>query len=78
MNQNQQILNYMLEGNKITPLEALQKFNCLRLGARIWDLEKEYPALKIKHDLIEVESGKHVAEYSIEDLTLLLRSKTCK
>mgnify|MGYP003634471506 CR=1 FL=1 len=39
--QNQQILNYLKNGNSITSLEALQKFNCFRLSARIFNL-REY------------------------------------
>lgn len=75
MSQEKQILNYLLAGNKITPLEALQKFNCFRLGARIYDIQKEYPLLKIKSEIIEDrKSGKHYAQYSIEELTLLFRS----
>lgn len=32
------ILMYLKQGNEITPIEALSKFGCFRLGARIWDL----------------------------------------
>ena len=43
--QAKRILDYLLEGNTITPIEALDKFNCFRLGARIKDIEKKigYP-----------------------------------
>ncbi|WP_425319065.1 helix-turn-helix domain-containing protein [Snodgrassella alvi] len=30
--QSKQILDYLQSGNALTPLEALRKFNCLRLG----------------------------------------------
>lgn len=36
--QNAMILDYLRAGNEITPLEALEKFGCLRLAARIADL----------------------------------------
>ena len=36
--QSEQILKYLQAGNALTPLEALRKFNCLRLGVRIYDL----------------------------------------
>lgn len=36
--QSNQILEYMRQGNSITPLEALNLFGCMRLGARIYDL----------------------------------------
>lgn len=41
MSQKQKILNHLLEGKTLTPLEALQKFGCFRLGARIFDLRAE-------------------------------------
>lgn len=37
--QTDRILEYMLSGKSITPLEALNKFGCLRLGARIADIK---------------------------------------
>ncbi|WP_367456383.1 helix-turn-helix domain-containing protein [Snodgrassella alvi] len=36
--QSEQILKYLQAGNALTPLEALRKFNYLRLGVRIYDL----------------------------------------
>lgn len=42
----QQILNHLQKHGSITPLEALQLYGCLRLGARVCDLRKEkYPIL---------------------------------
>ncbi len=38
MSQSAQILSYMKKGKAISPLTALQKFGCLRLAARIYDL----------------------------------------
>ena len=59
-----QILDYLLAGNRLTPLEALERFKCLRLGGRIYDLKKlGHP---IQSRMVEVESGKHVSEYWIE------------
>ena len=39
--QNSKILNYMREHDSITPLEAYNNFGCMRLGARIADLERK-------------------------------------
>lgn len=36
--QAKRILAYMEDGNSITPMEALKKFSCFRLGARIADI----------------------------------------
>jgi hypothetical protein len=41
MTQAQQIYEYLKLGNRLTALEALQMFGCLRLAARISDLRKE-------------------------------------
>lgn len=38
--QTRRILAYMQDGNRITPIVALAKFGCFRLGARIADIEK--------------------------------------
>ena len=65
--QSKQILDYLQSGNALTPLEALRKFNCLRLGARIYDLrQKGYVinSLIIKDDI----SGKRYARYSLVSL----------
>jgi hypothetical protein len=36
--QLKEILSYMKLGNSITPMDALQMFGCMRLGARVYDL----------------------------------------
>lgn len=67
ISQTDQILNYLQAGNVLTPLEALRKFNCLRLGARIYDLRQQgyvINSLMIKDD----KSGKRYARYSLISL----------
>jgi len=64
ISQTNQILNYLQAGNVLTSLEALRKFNCLRLGARIYDLRQQgyvINSLMIKDD----KSGKRYARYSL-------------
>ena len=39
--QNKAILKYLKKGHKLTPLDALARFGCMRLSARIYDLKKE-------------------------------------
>ena len=63
MTQEEAILDYLRRGNTLTPLEALKLFNCLRLGARIWDLRQKGHAIEMK--VVETPSGKHVAEYRL-------------
>ena len=60
MTQTQAIYEYLKQGNSITPLDALQKFGCFRLGARIWELKQQ--GLNIQMDMIR-HNGKHFARY---------------
>ena len=62
--QEEEILNYLKEGNSITPLEALKQFGCFRLGARIYELKAR--GYNIEMQLCEVMGGKHVAEYRMK------------
>lgn len=39
--QREEIAKYLKSGKSLTALEALNKFGCMRLGARIWELKKE-------------------------------------
>lgn len=41
MTQAQQIKEYMKMYGSITPVDALREFGCMRLGARIYDLQKQ-------------------------------------
>ena len=59
--QEKQILDYLKTGAGITPLDALKKFGCFRLGARIFGLKKK--GCLIRTEMIEVENDKHVARY---------------
>jgi hypothetical protein len=63
LSQEDMILEYLKHGNRLTPLEALHRFGCLRLGARIWDLKQR--GYDIEMQLSEVAGGKHVAEYRL-------------
>lgn len=61
--QNAQIKNYLLQGNKLTSLEALNLFGCMRLASRIHDLRND--GLDIHTEKIHTPSGKVVTQYSI-------------
>ena len=44
MSQKKDILKYLQSGEELTPIKALNLFNCFRLAARIEELRKEgYP-----------------------------------
>lgn len=64
MNQTESILRALKTGRRITPLSALFDFDCLRLGARVWDLKQR--GYDIRRVMKEVSSGKSVAEYFLE------------
>ena len=60
--QNAKILAYLQEGNKLTALNALKLFGCMRLGSRIFDLRER--GHNITKEMITLVNGKRVAEYS--------------
>lgn len=57
------ILKALQQGDRLTHLDAEKRFNCLRLGARIYDLKQH--GHKIEKQMIVVPSGKCVAEYRL-------------
>jgi len=64
--QTKQIYEYLKGGNKITALEALRRFGCLRLSARIYDIRKD--CLAYGECLVTrptTQNGKKFVEYSI-------------
>jgi hypothetical protein len=63
-NQKYQILNHLQSGKKITPLEALDQFGCMRLASRINELRKDGYPIETK---MMSDSTKHWAEYSLDN-----------
>ena len=61
--QASQIAAYMMQGNKITPLDALNLFGSLRLSAVIFVLRER--GYKIQVERVKTNTGKWVAQYSI-------------
>ena len=64
MSQERKILNHMLRGGRITPIEALQYYQCERLAARIADIKKS--GHKVQSEYVTTPSGKRVKAYWIE------------
>ena len=64
MSQNKQIADYLNKGKKLTPIDALNKFSCFRLAARIADLRNE--GMNIVTNTIKLENEKQIAQYSIK------------
>lgn len=63
--QTGEILRALQSGERLTPLDALNRFGCLRLGARIWDLKRQ--GFSIKSRMIKTSNGKRVSEYSLSN-----------
>lgn len=57
-----QIKEYLLAGNSITPIEALNMFGAFRLAAIIFKLKEQ--GLNIKTEMV-YEEDKRYAKYSI-------------
>ena len=62
--QNKEILEYLRTGNTLTPIQALKKFNCFRLGARIYDLKEKGYSIQTK---MISDGRKRFAEYKLVD-----------
>jgi|6_EtaG_2_1085325.scaffolds.fasta_scaffold220853_1 hypothetical protein len=46
--QKEKILNYLMEGNKLTQIDAFELFGCFRLASRIHDLRLDGHNIKTK------------------------------
>lgn len=66
--QNGKILKALLNGERLTQLDAYTRFNCTRLGARIYDIKnmnEEYKN-KVVDRWVVLPSGKRVKKYRFE------------
>jgi len=61
--QANRILRYLEAGNRLTALEALERFQCFRLAARVHELRRD--GWNVQERTVETRGGKRVAEYSI-------------
>ena len=68
MSQKADILAALKRGETLTPIDAEQRFGCMRLAARICKLKKE--GWNITSDDLTLPSGKIVAAYSLPRLEL--------
>ena len=66
INKTQQdfILDYLIAGNTLTGMEALNRFHVWRLASRISDIKKE--GHDIRSETIRLPNGKHVSKYWIQ------------
>ena len=61
--QTDQILEWMLSGRPITPLEALNRFGCNRLAARIADIKAR--GYLVYSEFVTTLGGKKVKQYNM-------------
>ena len=64
MSQSDDILKALQRGERLTPLDALTQYNCMRLASRISDLKREGHTIHTR--TIKTPSGKSVSEYWME------------
>ena len=64
MSQNKQIADYLNKGKKLTPIDALNKFGCFRLAARIADLRND--GMNIVTNTIKLKNKTQIAQYSVK------------
>ncbi len=61
MSQTAQIAAYLKKGHKLTPIEALERFGCFRLAARVHELNRQ--GMNIKSELRRFNGEKRAAVY---------------
>lgn len=65
--QKEKVLNHLLTGADLTPIEALQKFGCYRLSSVIFRLKEEGYNIKT-HKMINSENQRWYARYKLHDM----------
>ena len=63
--QRRNVKNWLLKGNSITPIEALQMFGAFRLSAIIFVLKNEHN-MPIETEMVYEENGKRYAKYYLK------------
>ena len=63
MTQKECILNYLKSGGTLTPMDALTRFRCFRLAARIVDIEND--GTHVDHIPVRTDNGKTVMSYRL-------------
>jgi len=67
--QNRLIAKHLESGHTITALEALHRFGCFRLSARIWDLKRQGMAIEGTWKTVKSLAGedKKIVEYKLKN-----------
>ena len=64
MSQTRDILRHLSKGYTLTPLQALDRFACYRLAARIKEIREQGHSVAMR--MVRTTNGAHIAQYSIE------------
>lgn len=69
MTQNDTILNHLRRAGSITPLDALNRYGIMRLGARIYDLKQRGHNITRTMEQARNRNGEptHYARYYLEE-----------
>lgn len=62
--QESRIIDYLATGKALTPIMALRRFGCFRLGARIYDLKRDGHRIDSRR---VTRNGKTFAEYRLKE-----------
>ena len=68
MTQSDMILKALKQGDRITSLDALTRFRCMRLAPRIHELKKR--GVDIRKKMITTVTQKNVAQYYLPQTEL--------
>lgn len=63
MSQTREILRHLAKGRTLTPIEALDRFRCFRLAARIAEIRAQ--GHNVKTEWLRVKGGARVARYGL-------------
>ena len=63
MSQTTQIQRHLEKGKSLTPIQALNKFGCFRLAARIANLRND--GINIKTTIVKLKNNKQIAKYTL-------------
>ena len=75
--QEKQILEYLMAGNKLTALEALDKFKCFRLASRISNLRLKHGKNIVKEMIKTPNTDKAIAQYYMPDHIRITQRTFC-
>ena len=67
LTQNQRVINYLSQGNKITSLDAWKELGIMRLASRIYDIKRQGVAIQKEQIIVKNRFGENctVSQWSM-------------